>query len=131
MATAARAWTFSIGEEDWGPVCLLEDESSTPGITILSEKNSFDPLLLIGPYKAQYGTDFGVKLKFDGDDESELSGGLSEYFGSIAVSIGLDQIDDLLRSDTLTITIKDQVQQTVDLRGAGIAVRAFLKCARR
>lgn len=132
FSTESQAWTFSEGKEDFGPSCVAtSNESGAAKISIFSSKNDFNPLLLVEPYKDEYGAEFRVRLMFSNRHEVELPGYLSDYFGVVEASIGLNQIDDMLRSDSLVIILNNRDQQMIDLRGAGIPLRAFLRCARR
>lgn len=132
MSSSSSAWKFSIGEEDWGPVCVVRHEiSGATSLTVISSQSDFNPSLLFEPYREHYGAEIKMQFRTDERPEVELSGGLSDYFGTVEVPLGLNQIDEMVKSNILILTLNNQDQYRIDLRGAGRVLKAFLNCARR
>ena len=122
------AWKFRTGEEDWGPtVYISQSNTNNTSVSILSERRSFKPTMLLSPFKNEYGTNASVELLVDTKSLGSYNASLSEYFGEFEiVDIGENVVKALKYGRVLDIKIDGRQTESFNLEGSESAVGSFL-----
>lgn len=128
----AKAWEYSVGEEDWGTTCFVKHPHSRGEITLMSGKGNFNPVVLISLPKYPRDTqNLSARFVMDQGYEFSLTGNVDDYFGVIYLSISSVQIDALVAQNRLTVQVSGVPNIPVSLKGSGDAIRQFLSCAQK
>ena len=120
----AQKWTASTQEEDWGEtIYTSQTNPSGDTISIFSATDSFEPAMLLSPYKNTYGKSFSVDITIDRGPTSRFQGEAPEQFEEIYVG-GVTEsfINEMKEGSTLNVKIAGKDTLTFSLSGSSSAL---------
>ena len=128
-SSSSKAWTFSEGEEDWGPTCFVKQQHDTGEITVLSAKGSFNPAMLVSLQKyPKKRLQIPVTFRWGNGTEFKVHANLDDYFGQVYIQLKRPYIDNLLSRKSLNIVVRGASPILVPMKGASQAFKQFINC---
>ncbi|MBO0903816.1 hypothetical protein [Jiella sonneratiae] len=122
----AGAWEAHRGEEDWGPMCFLQDRSGFVTVGFYAAPGD-SPLATIEG--ASLPEDATVTWIVDDALTVTLKGSQNDYFGLHEFPVSDPRLLDAIKSGrTLRIAIDRGPAMNVSLKGSGKAVADFERC---
>jgi|GEM_PF-3779145 len=128
-SNSSKAWTYSEGEEDWGPTCFVKQQHSTGEITVLSAKGSFNPAMLVSLQKyPKKRLQIPVTFQWGNGTEFKVHASVDDYFGQVYIQLKRPYIDNLTSRKSLNIIVRGTAPISVPMKNASEAFKQFLNC---
>lgn len=124
-AASPREWTFTLHEEDWGGVCIVETKRDDLlfGFMASPSKNAVAFVEGIGIQEAT------AHWRADILDAHVFEGGASEYFGWLEFALPtMSLIEELQKSNKLTVEILGKGRYILDVSTAKESFAKFAEC---